>query len=70
MSPDEQAGSVSIRMYPDGPLLVRGDVALIDESGNPIESERPVLSLCRCGKSNNAPLCDGSHARRRRRTKD
>jgi hypothetical protein len=62
----DPAPPVSIRIYPDGPLMVRGDVALSDESGQSIRSDRQVLSLCRCGKSTRAPLCDGSHARRRR----
>ena len=57
-------------MYPEGPLLVRGDFALVDESGGLIDSDRQVIALCRCGKSALAPLCDGSHARRRRPAKN
>ena len=51
----------SIESYPDGPLLVRGDVEVLDERGEPIESQRRTLALCRCGASLIKPLCDGTH---------
>ena len=46
---------------PDGPLLVRGDLALFDEHGAPIEPGRRTFALCRCGASAVRPFCDGSH---------
>ena len=41
-----------------GPLHVRGDVTIATADG-----ERRLLraTLCACGKSGNAPFCDGSH---------
>ena len=44
----------------DGPIWVRGGIRLevADESVYEI-SNRVVL--CRCGKSNNKPFCDGKH---------
>ena len=53
----------SIRVYPDGPLLVRGSFSITDEQGREIEVVRKTVSLCRCGRSGLAPLCDGSHAK-------
>ncbi|WP_432944799.1 CDGSH iron-sulfur domain-containing protein [Kribbella sp. CA-253562] len=55
-----------IRAYPDGPLLVRGDFALLDEDGREITPERGTIALCRCGRSALKPLCDGSHTLARR----
>jgi CDGSH-type Zn-finger protein len=51
-----------IRAYPDGPLLVRGDFELRDETGELIDPGRATIALCRCGRSALKPLCDGSHA--------
>jgi len=50
-----------ITAYRDGPLLVRGPVRIQDQSGVEIVVEREVVALCRCGKSRNRPLCDGTH---------
>lgn len=50
-----------ITAYPDGPLLVRGDVDLRDADGNPIEKRRRTVALCRCGLSTIKPFCDGTH---------
>ena len=50
-----------ITLYRDGPLLVRGDVELLDQDGNPIETDRNTIALCRCGKSRLRPFCDGTH---------
>lgn len=45
---------------PHGPIVVKGDIALTDEEGNPIaHGER--FSLCGCGLSKNMPFCDGAH---------
>lgn len=45
----------------DGPLLVRGDHLVQDESGALHRTTRPVSAICRCGKSGIAPWCDGTH---------
>ena len=50
-----------ITVYRDGPLLVRGPVQLRSQRGEDIVVEREVVALCRCGKSRNRPLCDGTH---------
>jgi len=49
-----------IRVVKDGPLLVKGRCTLINEDGEAFSEEKP-FALCRCGRSKNKPLCDGSH---------
>lgn len=53
----------SITVYPDGPLIVRGDFTLGDVKGKPIEHTSRAVALCRCGKSQSKPFCDGTHKR-------
>ena len=50
-----------IEAYPDGPLIVRGDVDILDAEGIVIESRRRTAALCRCGASLIKPWCDGTH---------
>jgi CDGSH-type Zn-finger protein len=50
-----------ITPYRDGPYLVRGPFALVDQEGNEIEVRRKVIALCRCGRSKTRPFCDGTH---------
>jgi CDGSH-type Zn-finger protein len=46
----------------NGPLRVEGNFTLVDASGKAFGlAGRTVISLCRCGHSNNKPFCDGSH---------
>ncbi len=45
----------------DGPLLVRGSVAIVDSDGTPIPQHRRTIALCRCGVSTIKPFCDGTH---------
>lgn len=45
----------------DGPLLVTGGATVARNDGAPFEPRNRV-TLCRCGASDNKPLCDGSHA--------
>jgi len=49
----------------DGPLRIEGDnIQICDETGKCFGLfGRTVVSLCRCGQSQNKPFCDGSHAR-------
>lgn len=51
----------TITAYPDGPLLVRGDVELQDADGAPLPRTRRTVALCRCGLSSIKPYCDGTH---------
>lgn len=51
----------TITPYRDGPLIVRGKFMLLDQDGNPIETGRDPIALCRCGKSRSRPFCDGTH---------
>ena len=48
---------------PDGPYRVEGEVTFLDRDGEPIASPAPPVHLCRCGRSESKPFCDGSHAR-------
>lgn len=62
---------VEVTCYPDGPFLVRGADIIRDEQGIAHEVTRPVVAVCRCGKTSRAPWCDGTHkALNRRRAAD
>jgi CDGSH-type Zn-finger protein len=52
--------AATITVYPDGPLVVRGDVEIRSIDGTSVDRGRTV-ALCRCGRSAVKPLCDGSH---------
>lgn len=60
----------TITPYPDGPLLVRGDVELRTTEGEPIAPRRRTVALCRCGLSALKPFCDGTHKAAGFRTDD
>ncbi len=47
--------------YRDGPYLLRGPFELIDQDGNVIATRRATIALCRCGRSQTQPFCDGTH---------
>lgn len=53
--------AANITPYPDGPLIVRGEVEILDEHGNAVEQPRRTVALCRCGVSAIKPWCDGTH---------
>lgn len=47
-----------------GPIRLEGDFSIQDAQGNAFGlAGRSVISLCRCGLSDNKPFCDGSHKR-------
>lgn len=61
MSDAMQSNSPDIILCPCGPMLVRGDHVIQDEDGNDHQTTRPVSAVCRCGKSQIKPWCDGTH---------
>jgi CDGSH-type Zn-finger protein len=58
----ERPAAARVTMYPDGPLILRGDFEVCSVDGATIETGR-IVALCRCGRSAAKPLCDGSHRR-------
>jgi CDGSH-type Zn-finger protein len=50
-----------ITPYRNGPYLIRGPFTLVDQDGEEIEVRRRVVALCRCGRSQTRPFCDGTH---------
>ncbi len=55
-------GTTTMRPVRGGPMVVRGDVEIVDAEGTTIARETRV-TLCRCGNSRNQPFCDNSHRR-------
>ena len=52
----------SISLAPNGPCIVKNLATFTGVDGAAIET-KPVLALCRCGKSGARPFCDGTHAK-------
>ncbi|MEO7921650.1 MAG: CDGSH iron-sulfur domain-containing protein [Thermoanaerobaculia bacterium] len=48
----------------NGPLRIEGEFSIVDGAEKPFGlGGRSIISLCRCGASENKPFCDGSHGR-------
>jgi CDGSH-type Zn-finger protein len=56
----EPALPVSIGVVRDGPYWVRGRIPVTSADGQTYEVRNRV-TLCRCGRSETKPFCDGSH---------
>jgi CDGSH-type Zn-finger protein len=55
---------VKITPQNHGPIRIEGDFEIWDPAGASFGlAGRSVISLCRCGHSENKPFCDGSHKR-------
>ncbi len=73
---DNKQQEVYVKVTKNGPYMLYGisevsrEIILHDEEGIGVEykkdkvfySENSPICLCRCGKSNNAPFCDGMHS--------
>lgn len=54
--------STRITVLNNGSLKIAGDFEIADKDGNLYNLQgREIVSLCRCGMSQNKPFCDGSH---------
>lgn len=51
-----------VRAQRRGPVLVEGPVRIETPDGV-IESDRFMVAICACGRSDSYPLCDTSHRR-------
>lgn len=48
----------------NGPLLVEGDVQLVDQKAKAYTPKNATkFALCRCGGASTKPFCDGTHAK-------
>ena len=54
---------VTIQTRPNGPLLVKGPITLVDADGTEFKVESDTVALCRCGGSTRKPFCDGTHSK-------
>jgi CDGSH-type Zn-finger protein len=57
----DERSSATITPYRNGPYLLRGEFAILDQDGNEIGRTRETVALCRCGRSQTKPFCDGTH---------
>jgi hypothetical protein len=49
-----------VRIMEDGPIVLKGNFKIYDTNGTELKSMK-MVSLCRCGASNDLPYCDGTH---------
>lgn len=54
---------VTVRATPNGPYIVQGTIELLDTAGEKYTLDKESIALCRCGKSENKPFCDGTHSK-------
>lgn len=56
----------TVRVVPNGPLMVQGPVRIEMPDGQVVESDRFMVAVCTCRRSKDYPLCDTSHRCRKR----
>lgn len=57
---DEKQGGAKVVLVKDGPIVIKGKLTIREEDGT-ITEKTGAISLCRCGKSQKMPWCDGAH---------
>ncbi|MBA2250432.1 MAG: CDGSH iron-sulfur domain-containing protein [Chitinophagaceae bacterium] len=54
--------TTKITVNNNGSLKVEGDFEIADKEGNLYDlGGRDLVAICRCGRSQTKPFCDGSH---------
>lgn len=66
---ESKGGKLHIKSLKDGPLLLSGNITIVNGSGR-VAWRGTQVALCRCGASANKPFCDGSHAEAGFKTQD
>ncbi|NKY35720.1 CDGSH iron-sulfur domain-containing protein [Nocardia speluncae] len=60
----EQPPPTTIKTVDNGPLQVKGPIRIVDHDGTSYDlGRRRTAFLCRCGRSDTKPFCDGAHAK-------
>ena len=59
---EQPRASTKITVNNNGSVKIEGDFEIVDATGTAYGlAGRTVVSICRCGLSQNKPFCDGSH---------
>ncbi len=53
--------ATTVTIVKNGPLMVKGQIEVLDPQGQPITTSDDTAYLCRCGASGKKPFCDGGH---------
>ncbi|MGV0851312.1 CDGSH iron-sulfur domain-containing protein [Mycolicibacterium phlei] len=51
----------TVRVVPNGPLMVQGPVRIEMPDGQVVSSDRFMVAICTCRRSRDYPMCDTSH---------
>ena len=60
------SGHRVVQVIPNGPVMVQGPVRIELPDGSVVASDRFMVAICTCRRSQAYPLCDTSHGRRPR----
>jgi CDGSH-type Zn-finger protein len=58
------SGPRVVQVRPNGPVMVQGPVRIELPDGSVVTSDRFMVAICACRRSQIYPLCDTSHRRR------
>ena len=58
----ESTAATVLRVRPNGPNVVTGDFVVVAPP-RAATGAKASAALCRCGKSNDKPFCDGTHTK-------
>jgi CDGSH-type Zn-finger protein len=61
--PTDPADHRTVRIVPNGPILIEGPIEIHTENGT-IKADRFTVAICTCRRTRNPPFCDTSHRRR------
>lgn len=63
----EKKISTHVILIDKGPMILKGQYEITDRDGSKLVltdyQKNNGVAICRCGKSQNQPFCDGSHAK-------
>jgi uncharacterized Fe-S cluster protein YjdI len=60
IGPETDERPASLKIMVDGPIIIKGNFTL-QYDGKTKEVNDNMISLCRCGESDQMPFCDGKH---------
>ncbi len=56
----EKTNLTKVTLIKNGPAKIEGSFVIVNDGKEEIKE---IAYICRCGKSQNKPWCDGSHAK-------